>query len=596
MVTAVPRPAVDEPLILLAGFDAAHIESCQRLLRGHARVEAIEDHAELLSRVGNQRVAVLCLGPRLSGLPAKRLLEESARISLAPTLYLLTAAGPDPTLFHDLIADDRIFYLSLRPVPVGDLEALLRSALARSRRLAAPDLGTAEEPPARRALVRSALAWARRLAAQRDLASCCELLRDGVRELTDADRAHALLYDPGSETLWSRAPGLGGEERRESAAMGLVSFVARTGRTVAVEHLAGDPRYEREADDPEGSGEERMAAVPVLGKDGDPLAVLAAVRSGKRPPFSAADLEALRLLAERAALPLDQAIEAQRLADAERRYETALRGQALGLFREEALAHRASARAHDGALLQLSPSWLRWTSYLLLAVLAGIVLYVLLGRLDDYADGPAVVQLVSSAEVAAAAPGTVERVAVRPGQHVSSGEILLHLGNVTSGRRADTLVRAPAAGTVREIRVQPGMAVLRGQTLLVLASDRARAQVAVFMPGQYRPLLARGLPLSLELQGYPYSHQRLTIRAVGDRVVGPEEARRYLGLPATDTLPVQGPVVVALADLPSLTFSSEGRSYPIYDGMWGQGEVKVRSQSILQVLVPGIPATFWRRS
>src|SRR5947209_3349963 len=67
-------------------------------------------------------------------------------------------------------------------------------------------------------LARRTLEVARRLAAQRDLPSCCELLKEAAAELAGADRADALLYDRASETLWSREPGLGAEERRESAA------------------------------------------------------------------------------------------------------------------------------------------------------------------------------------------------------------------------------------------------------------------------------------------------------------------------------------------------------------------------------------------
>ena len=60
--------------------------------------------------------------------------------------------------------------------------------------------------------------------------------------------------------------------------MGLVSFVLRTGRPLAVERIGADPRFDRDADDPKATGEERFAAVPVLAVDGRVLAVLAAVR------------------------------------------------------------------------------------------------------------------------------------------------------------------------------------------------------------------------------------------------------------------------------------------------------------------------------
>ena len=630
MATAVTRPA-EKPVVLLAGFDASEAAACRQLLR-EARVEVADGDAEVLARLAREEVAVLCLGPSLSGLPARHLLDEAVRASRAPTLLLLTAAGPNPALFQELIDEDRIFYLSFEPVPLSDLEVLLRSAIERSRELAEPAPASEAPEASGHPLARRTLEVARRLAAQRDLPSCCELLREAAAELAGADRAHALLYDRASETLWSREPGLGSEERRESAAVGLVSFVVRTGRPVAVERLASDPRYEREADDPEGSGEERLAAVPVAGEDGSPLAVLAAVRNADRPPFSPEDTAALALLAAHAGLPLAQAVAAERLEEAERRREAGLRDSALDLFREEALAHHTAGEAHEGDLLDLSPRWTRWTYKVLLAILAAGILYVCLGRLDDYAAGPAVVRLAGLTDLTATSAGTVSAVAVRPGQRVVAGEPLVELyraseladrnrierefelrlidrlrnpGDLASAqalatlraereqadaRLAERTVRAPAAGVVGDVRVRPGAVVAPGQILLSLAGGAAPAQVAALLPGQYRPLLSRGLPLRLELQGYPYSYQHLSVRAVGDEVVGPEEARRYLGPALADASPIEGPVVLVTADLPSPTFEADGARYRFHDGMWGRAEVRVRSQTILQALVPGLKA------
>ncbi|HSC20911.1 MAG TPA: hypothetical protein VLC07_04205, partial [Solirubrobacterales bacterium] len=185
MATAVTRPA-QKPVVLLAGFDAPEVAACQQLLR-EARVEVAEDDAEVLARLARDEVAVLCLGPRISGLPARHLLDEAVRASRAPTLLLLTAAGPNPSLFQELIDEDRIFYLSFEPVPLADLEVLLRSAVERSRELAEPAQPEAAAPGAPgHPLARRTLEVARRLAAQRDLPSCCELLREAAAELTGA--------------------------------------------------------------------------------------------------------------------------------------------------------------------------------------------------------------------------------------------------------------------------------------------------------------------------------------------------------------------------------------------------------------------------
>lgn len=646
MATAAPRPGLERPLVLLAGFEPAEAEACRRLLGDEAGVHLVEaaDAAsaadverEVLRRLEREQVAVLCLGPGLSGLKARHLLDAAVAAGRAPALSLLTAAGPDPTLFQELIDDDRIFYLSAAPVPLGDLEALLRGALERSRALSGADPGAdaaGAQPQEHAALARRTLAVARQVAAQGDLAGCCEVLREAARSLAAADRASALLYDPESETLWSREPGLAAEERRESAAVGLVSFVARTGRAVAVERLAEDPRYEREADDPAGRGEERFLAVPVAGEHGRVLAVLSAVRGPERPPFSPGDREAVALLAEHVATPLGQLVEEQRLAAADRRREALLRDRSLDLFREEALDHHTAGQLHEGDLLRLSPRWTRWTYRLLLAVLAAGILYLTFGRLDDYAAGPAVVRFAGLTEVTANAPGIIEEVAVRPGQRVAAGDLLVRfhraeeiaernrierefelrlidrlrnpadptaaqaLGALRADREraearlGERVVRAPAPGLVSDVRVRPGRPVAPGQVLLSLAGGRARPRVAALLPGQDRPLLAPGLRLRLELQGYAYSYQHLTVAAVGEEVVGPEEARRYLGPEIADAVPIEGPVVLVYADLPALTFEADGRTYRFHDGMWGRAEVKVRSERIFEALVPGVKALF----
>src|SRR5262245_59683968 len=127
MAIAAPRPAPEKPLVLLAGFEPAEAEACRRLLRGEtdsAEIEVLEADSDLPRRLERQRVAVLCLGPRISGLQARRVLDGAKRLPHPPgppTLTLLTAAGPDPTLFQELIDEDRIFYLSSQPVPLDDL-------------------------------------------------------------------------------------------------------------------------------------------------------------------------------------------------------------------------------------------------------------------------------------------------------------------------------------------------------------------------------------------------------------------------------------------------------------------------------------------
>jgi membrane fusion protein (multidrug efflux system) len=104
------------------------------------------------------------------------------------------------------------------------------------------------------------------------------------------------------------------------------------------------------------------------------------------------------------------------------------------------------------------------------------------------------------------------------------------------------------------------------------------------------------MELRMELQGYRYAYQNLLVTDVGGEVVGPAEARRYLGDEIADAATLGGPVVLVTARLPTLTFQSEGKTRRFHDGMWGKAEVRVRSERILIALVPALRALFENES
>ena len=95
--------------------------------------------------------------------------------------------------------------------------------------------------------------------------------------------------------------------------------------------------------------------------------------------------------------------------------------------------------------------------------------------------------------------------------------------------------------------------------------------------------------------GFRYAYQKLTVADVGGEVVGPAEARRYLGEEIADAATLGGPVVLVSARLPSLTFEAEGKTRRYHDGMWGKAEVRVRSEPILVALIPALKALFENR-
>ncbi len=565
----------------------------------------------------------------MSGERARRLVEEAETIPAAlGRMNLVLAGGPDPSLFQELIDGDCLFYLSQEPVPSADLMALLRGAVGRWRTSAVAAIQGGDEERRSAAFSRRLLAAAQTIAAQRQPAGAARTTAEAVEDLAGAERGYCLIYDPGSETLWDG--GAGGEdqeERRETAAVGLVSFVVRTGQPLAVERIGRDPRFDREADDPEATGEERFAAVPVLATDGAVLAVLAAVRTPEAEPFRERDLDHLAKLAEQAAPTFSQL----RLMAAEVN-STGLASP--GLFREEAVEYHAVGLRSEGDLLRVDPGWMRWTYRLLLAVLAFGLLFTLLARVSEYAAGPALVRLGGRTDLTATGDGTVIDVGTATGQTVETGQLLVrfygareaaelaridhefelqlinHLRDpgdrsaeqgllslraqreLARANLAEREVRAPVGGVVSDVRVRPGQHIIPGQTLLSLVRGQEHPEVIALIPGEYRPQLKPGMSVRLELTGYRYAYQELVVQSVGDEVVGPGEARRFLGDEVADAVQLTGPVVRVSARLTSNTFEADGKVRRYHDGMWGQAQVRVRSEPVLVALIPALKALF----
>ena len=119
--------------------------------------------------------------------------------------------------------------------------------------------------------------------------------------------------------------------------------------------------------------------------------------------------------------------------------------------------------------------------------------------------------------------------------------------------------------------------------------------MVAFLPGHTRPQLQPGMALRLQLQGYADADLHVVIDQVGDEVIGPAEAARLTASASMDAVPLAGPVVWVRAVLPT-TFTSEGRSYPMHQGIQGTAEVRLRSEPILSTLLPGLDRFFGDRA
>jgi multidrug efflux pump subunit AcrA (membrane-fusion protein) len=635
-------PASGRSLVLLAGAGESAAAALRAVSEGEYEVAATLSPDVAWDLLADGQVAVLVLGEGFVGEAARDFLDRlpgprSADSSAFSTgegsdntaINLVLRSGPDPALFQDLIAEDRIFYLSQEPPPPRELDALVRSAVRRFRAAAGlPPAGTAG--PA--AWSREDSDLLRRLGHQEAPEDVAALVAEAAAGRVNADRTYCLLYDAGRETLWTRDP-TSASRRDESAAVGLVSFVLRSGLPARLPHAGDDPRYEREADDPAGDGRERFLAVPLLLPDGEVVAVLSATRAPSRPEWSEVEQAELERLSAQAAPYLAalmpegsmSAISANRL----------LGSPEPGLFRRKVVEQMLRPAQAEADPLRLSPIWTRISYWVLLVALVGFLVYSLLGRVDEYASGTAVVEMGGRNDLTALEAGTVSAVPVAPEERVRAGQVLVRFdearenAELSRAEREFTLqlvnrlrdpgdrsaeqalislraqrelaraaldrrtLRSPVDGTVADVWVRPGQYLQPGQVVLSLAGPAgATPTVAVLLPGQYRPQIRRGMPMRLEISGYKYAYQKLAVGSVGDEVIGPAEAQRYLAPGVADAMQVTGPVVIVHARLPASTFTAEGKTYRYHDGMHGQAEVRVRSERILFTLIPALKAAF----
>jgi membrane fusion protein (multidrug efflux system) len=269
-----------------------------------------------------------------------------------------------------------------------------------------------------------------------------------------------------------------------------------------------------------------------------------------------------------------------------------------------------------------------WTYRVVIACLVVALVYSVVATVNEYATGPAVIRITGQTQLTARTPGVVRSVEVRPGEKVPAGKILVRFDDVAeldllekvikefnlqlvkrledpldpvaqqalASLRAsrqlaehnleERLIRSPHAGTVSDIRIRAGEQLNAGDKVLSLFPQDARFRVVALVPGHYRPMIKPGSPLRLEVSGYKYTYHNFIVDTLGDEIIGPAEARRYLGQELQDSVVLPGPVVLVEASLPTNEFVAEGKSFNYYDGMQGTAEIPIRNRSVLMTLLP----------
>lgn len=304
------------------------------------------------------------------------------------------------------------------------------------------------------------------------------------------------------------------------------------------------------------------------------------------------------------------------------------------LFRTRAI-EQAGELAEHADLLRLSPTWTRWAYWIIVAGAASAVAYVALARVDEWAQGPALVRVAGTTELTASFASTVESVAVEPGQQVEPGALLVTLTgdneqaqldrleqefdlqlartlrdpsdlgarqslvtlrverDLARSRLAELSVRAPGAGVVEDVLVRPGQALSPGDQIATLGGPDRTCAVWALLPGRYRPELLQGAEVRFNVNGYRYAQASTKLSSVGAHVLGPREIARYLGNEVAGSLALEGSTVIAKAELPTCTFTSDREVFRFHQGMSGTGDVQLRSDALWAVLFPDLRKV-WR--
>lgn len=605
--------------LLVAEADPASRAWLQQALGSELACTWVATIAEVLAWVGvssggGATRVVVVIGRRLGDGGPDAL---AAALAVAPWAGCVTRIVADGVAEHD----EGVFY-RLRP-GLGELQ--LRTILGAAVR----PRPAAITPPSS-----STRAWANKLvfdvcaaaSARPDPAAVAAAIEDGIARLVGCARVACVFHDADSGSLWTEpSPDSTNEPIDGRASSGIVGFVARTGVPVMVPVASADARYDRRVDDPAGAGHQSILAVAAR-SHGEVHAVLVAVREPAQGGFRPRDGEALVYLGTELGPILHRLGTALETHSA---IERLAQPPVMQLFRPEAVAAQLAMR-DEGEVIRIAPSWSTQLYWALLALLVLGVVGLGIGEVSQYSTGPAVIRQSGRAEVTALGAGAIATIEVGPGQRVRKGQVLARLRDVAEradfdsarndydaqlrnrlldptdegaagqlrllGRQRDValaaleqrLVRSPHDGVVTDIGATAGQHVDAGDAVMAVVDDaKAGLEVIAFLPGGDRPQIATGMPLRLELLGFDYAWQDVTVETITEGVVGPNEAKRMLGPQLADTLPLGGGVVMVRARLPTTTFVSGGRTFPYHDGMGGVAEVRMRDETILEMLIPG---------
>jgi hypothetical protein len=256
------------------------------------------------------------------------------------------------------------------------------------------------------------------------------------------------------------------------------------------------------------------------------------------------------------------------------------------LFNPVALQnYRAGANAAS-EVLRAPRGWLNRVYWLLVVGFVTVLAFLTFGSMDEFAIGPCVVRAEGRRLITGGGPGVIRAIAINQGAHVEANQVLAEVESGPAGRAASHLIRAPESGRIADVRVHPGQVISGDEPLAALTPDSPRFRLMMALPGHYRPMLSPGMVGKLELEGFPYAYESVSLDSLSSDLLGAADLQRLLG--TGDLKGVEGPAALGEASLSGSGFQADGRQYPYYDGMLGTVRVRVGRARLLGLMIPSL--------
>jgi len=440
----------------------------------------------------------------------------------------------------------------------------------------------------------SIYSWVRRLALQADLQTADRVIRDALIELTSS-LSVSIVY-PGQDGLWT----LGSDDEIPKESTPIIAC-AQARRALVASHTA---------------------IIPII-TTSETVGVIILTRNPRNPGYLPVETIAMIGLARESASILHH-LAVQHLQ--KQHEQKADKGS---LYRGEALeAHRT--RGNEGALVQLSPSWVKRSYPLLICALLLAATFSIFITVPTYSTGSGVVY-IEGVTVSAQQGGTVDTVLVQPGQSVNAGTAVVRLSaqaevdeltaaqtehngilqqmlfdatdeqvkkqlhashnrlTLAEARVNAKTVRASQAGTISDIRVRAGQPLQPGEPIATIVQPGAEPQIYAFLPSKDRPRLRVGQVIQVELLGYTKGREQAEISYVGTEAFGANEAAKTLGQTLADAMKLPlGSYVLVKARLPSRTFKTQHSILNYHHGLLTKTEVKISEKPFLVSLLPAL--------